>query len=58
MLSGPSIRAASVFNINPLILPSFPSTSFDLDEASVSAFTWLYTPVCAVVQKYHDMSFI
>ena len=58
MLSSPSIRAASFFNINPLILPGFPVTSFDLDEASLSAFTWLYTLVCAVVQKCHGLSFI
>ena len=58
MLSGPSFRSASVFNINSLILSGFPLTSFPLAEASLSAFSWLYILVCAVVQKYHEMSFI
>ena len=54
MLSGPSFRSAFVFSINSLI----PLTSAHLAEASLSAFFWLYTLVCAVVQKYHEMSFI
>ena len=58
MLSGPSFRSASVFNINSLILSGFPLTSFPLAKASLSAFSWLYTLVCAVVQKYYEMSFI
>ena len=33
-------------------------TSFHLAEASPSAFSSLYTLVCAVVQKYHKMYFI
>ena len=33
-------------------------TSFHLAEASLSAFSWLYTLVCAVVQKDHKMPFI
>ena len=41
-----------------LILSGFPLTSFYLAEASQSAFSWLYTIMCAVVQKYHEMSFI
>ena len=32
----------------------FPPVS---SETSLSAFSWLYTLVCAVVQKYHKMSF-
>ena len=31
---------------------------FSLAEASLSAFSWLYTPLCAVAQKCHEMSFI
>ena len=54
MLSGPSFRSAFVFSINSL----FPLTSFHLVEPSLSAFSWLYTVVCAGVQKYHEMSFI
>ena len=57
MLSGPSFRSAFVFSINSLILSGFPLTSFHLAEASLSAFSWLYTFVRAVVQKYHEMSF-
>ena len=38
MLSGSSFRAAFVFSINSLILPSFPLTSFHLAEALPSAF--------------------
>ena len=45
-------------SINSLILSGFPLTSFHLAEASLSAFPWFYTIVCAVVQKYHEMSFI
>ena len=59
MLSGsPSFSSAFVFNISSLILSEFPLTSFHLAEASRSAFLWLYTFVCAVVQKYLEMSFI
>ena len=29
-----------------------------LAEASLSCFSWLYALVCAVVQKFHEMSFI
>ena len=52
MLSGPSFRPALVFSINSLILSSFPLTFFHLAEASLSAFSRLYTLVCAVVQNY------
>ena len=58
MLSGPSFRSAFVFSINSLILSGFPLTSFHLAEASLSVFAWFYTLVCAVVEKYHGMSFI
>ena len=58
MLPGPSFRSAFVFSINLLILSGFPLTSFHLAEASLSAFLWLYTLVCAVGQKYYEMSFI
>ena len=57
MLSGPFFRLTFVFSINSLILPGFPLTSFHSAEASLSAFSWLYTLVCPVVQKYHEMSF-
>ena len=37
----------------------FSLTSFHLAEASLPAFSSLYTLlVCAVVQKYHEISFI
>ena len=58
MLSGPSFRSAFVLSINSLIMSGFPFTSFHLAEASLSPFSWLYTLVCAVVQKYHEMYFI
>ena len=58
MLSGPSFRSAFVFSVNSLILSGFPLASFHLVEPSLTAFLWLYTLVCAVVQKYHKMSFI
>ena len=44
--------------MNSLILSGFPLTSFHLAEASLSGFSWLYDPVCAVVQKYREMPFI
>ena len=40
-----------------LVCLSFDFFSFSW-EASLSAFLWLSTLVCAVVQKYHEMSFI
>ena len=49
MLSGPSFRSPFVFSINSFILSGFPLTSFHLVDASLSAFSWLYTLVCAVV---------
>ena len=50
---------AFIFSINSLILSGFPLTSFRLAAASLSAFSWLYTLLaCAVVQKFHEMSFI
>ena len=52
MLSGPSFRSAFVFSINSLILSGFHLTFFQLAEASLSAFSWLYTHVCAVAEKY------
>ena len=58
MLSGPSFRSIFVFSINSLIFCGFPLTFSHLAEASLSALSWLYTLVCAVVQKYHEMSFI
>ena len=60
MLSGPCFSSAFVFSINLLILSGFPLTSFYLAEASICFFFffWLYTLVCSVVQKYHEMSFI
>ena len=58
MLSGPFFRLAFVFSINSLILSGFPLTSFHLVEASLSAFSWLYSLVCTIVQKYREMSFV
>ena len=58
MLSGPSFRSAFISNINSLILSGFSLTSFHLAEASLSAFSLRYTLVCAIGQKYHEMSFI
>ena len=46
------------FRINSLIFSGFPWNSFNLAEASLSAFLWLCILVCAVVQKYYQMSFI
>ena len=57
MLSGPSFRLAFVFSINSLILPAFPLTSFHL-ASFLFAFSGLYILVCAVIYKYHEMSFI
>ena len=51
MLSGPPFRSVFVFSFNSLILSGFPLTSFHLAEASLSAFFFFFTPVCAVVQK-------
>ena len=51
MIPSPSFRSAFVFRINSLILPGFPLAFFHLAEASLSAFLWLYTFVCAVAQK-------
>ena len=58
MLSDHFFRSIFVFIINSLILSGFPLTSFHSAEASLSAFTWLYTLVCAVVQKSLEMFFI
>ena len=51
LLSGPLLRLAFVFSLNSLISSGFPLTSFHLTEASLSAFLWFYTLVCAVVQR-------
>ena len=45
IISGPSFTSDFVFSINSLILSGFPLTSFHLVEASLSAFSWLYTLV-------------
>ena len=58
MSSCPSFRSAFVFSVNSLILSGFLLTSFHITEALLSAFLWLYTLGCAVVQEYHEMSFI
>ena len=50
MLLGP------LFSINSLTLSNFFLISFHL--VSLFAFSWLYTVVCALTQKYHEMSFI
>ena len=51
MLSSTFFRSAFVSSINSVILSAFPLTSFHLGEVSPSAFSWLYTLVCAVVQN-------
>ena len=53
VLSGPSSRSAFFFSIISLILSGFLLTSFHI--ASLSAFSWLYTLVCTVVQTYHKI---
>ena len=58
MLSGTSFWSAFVFSINSLILSGFLLPSFHTAGVSLSAFLWLYTLVCAVVQKYHEIFFI
>ena len=55
--SGRLSFSAFVFSINSVILSGFPLTSFHLVEASLSAYSWLYT-LCVVVRKYHKMYFI
>ena len=47
-----------IFGINLSILSGFPLTFFHLAEALLSAFSWLYTFIDVVVQKYRKMSFI
>ena len=58
MLSGHFFSSIFVFSIVSLILSGSPLTSFHLAESSPSTFSWLYTHVCEVVQKYQEMSFI
>ena len=58
MLSGPSFRSVFVLSINSLILSGLPLTSLLLAEALMPDLLLLYTLACAVVQKYHEMSFI
>ena len=61
MLSSPSFRSAFLFSIlaciNSLMLPVFLLSSFHLAEASLSAFSGLYT-LYAIVQKYHERFYI
>ena len=57
MLSDPSFESVFIFSINSLILFGFPLTSFNLAEASLSAFSWLYTLVCALVQNITNIIF-
>ena len=54
MLSGPSFRSVFVF-VDSLI---FLSTSFYLAEASLSAFSWLYNLVCAIVNCVQLFTFL
>ena len=58
MLLSPSFSSAFVSSINSLILSDFPLASFHLAEASLPAFVWLYTLLCAVIQKYQMSFFI
>ena len=57
MFSGPYFRSAFVFSIKSLVLSGFPLT-FNLAEASLSNFWWLYTLVFAIEQKYRETFFI
>ena len=57
MLSDPSFESVFIFSINSLILFGFPLTFFNLAEASLSAFSWLYTLVCALVQNITNIIF-
>ena len=52
MLLGHFFSSIFVFSIVSLILSGSPLTSFHLAESSPSTFSWLYTHVCEVVQKY------
>ena len=58
MFSGPSFMLAFVFSINSLILSGFPMISLALVEALQSTFSGFCTTVCAVVQKYHEISVV
>ena len=64
MLLGPSFRSLFVFSINSLILPSFPSTSFHLAEASlICFFVVLYFCVCschlcAIIHTFSTLSYL
>ena len=57
MLLGPLFRSTFVFSINSLMLFGFLLT-FHLAEASLFAFLWLSTLVCAIVQKYHKFFYL
>ena len=52
------LKVGLPFSINSLILSGFPLIYFHLAEASLSTFSWLYTLVWVVVQKYHKMYFL
>ena len=51
-------QAGFRFQYQLINLVWFPLNSFYLAEASLSAFPWLYTLVCTVVQKCNEISFI
>ena len=53
-----SFRSAYIFSINSLILFGLTLTSFHWADVSPSAFWWLYTLACAVVQNYQEMLFM
>ena len=57
MLSGPSFGFRFYFSINSLISHGFHLAFLHLAEASLSAFSLLYTLVCEVVKKYQEMYF-
>ena len=46
------------FQYQTLTLSGFPSTSFHLAEASLSAISWLYALVCAVVNCVQLFTFL
>ena len=58
MLSSPSFRSALLLSINSLILSGFSLTSFHLAEASLSAFSWLYSCVCSSPDMSRNVFFI
>ena len=51
------VQVSLRFQYELINLSGFPLTYFHIAKASLSVFSRLYTHVCAVVQKYHEMYF-